>query len=286
MARNGTPDLVLCDIMMPVLDGYGVLHLFRRDEVLSQIPFVFMTAKSERSDHRKAMELGADDYLTKPFTELELLAAIETRIQKGSSGPSPSASPRRLEDAKNQLHNFVKGVFNEERSEIIKVGKKHVLYSVGQYPQSIFWLEKGIVKKYRTNSFGKTLIGKICNGPELLGLTEALLQNPYQSFCEASTPLEIRTIPREKLIKALSENGPMLMYALQLQAEENNKLSEKMLQLAYTPMRDRVLFETNEVHKLLAENGFSESDKVFSREELAQISGTATESLIRVLHEK
>jgi DNA-binding response OmpR family regulator len=86
IARENPPDLVVCDIMMPVLDGFGVLHLFRRDDFLSQIPFIFMTAKAERADQRKAMELGADDYLTKPFTELELLAAVEARFQKSGGG--------------------------------------------------------------------------------------------------------------------------------------------------------------------------------------------------------
>jgi CheY-like chemotaxis protein len=286
LARQNSPDLVVCDIMMPVLDGYGVLHLFRKDESLNQVPFIFMTAKSERADQRKAMELGADDYLTKPFTESELLAAIEARFQKSGGSLKPSAAPKKLKDAHEQLYNFLTGVFKEEGSPLVKYPKKHFLYSEGQYPQSVFWLEKGIVKKYRTNSFGKTLITKVNFGPDIIGLMEGLSQNPYQSFCETSTAIEVRIVPREKLIKALSENGVMLMSALQLQSEENNILVEKMLHLAYTPMRERVLFETDLVAKQLADHGYAESEKIFNREELAQIAGTATESLIRVLHEK
>jgi CRP/FNR family cyclic AMP-dependent transcriptional regulator len=286
LARETAPDIVVCDIMMPVLDGYGVLHLFRRDDVLQQIPFIFLTAKSERSDQRKAMELGADDYLTKPFTEVELLAAIEARLQKASQGPQRSASPRKLQDAYNQLHSFIKGIIKEEGSELIKYPRRHLLFSEGQYPQYIFWLEKGIIKHYRTTSFGKSLIFKVDFGPEIIGLAEALLPNPYRSFCEAATPLELRAIPREKVIKAISESGAMLMNALQLQADESNRLAEKMLHLAYTPMRERVILETDSIYQRLSENGYADSDKVFSREELAQIAGTATESLIRVLHEK
>ncbi|MCH5720833.1 response regulator transcription factor [Niabella hibiscisoli] len=76
------PNLILCDIMMPVLDGYGVLYLIQRHTELQGIPFIFLTAKSERHEMRKGMELGADDYITKPFHSTELLNAIEVRLAK------------------------------------------------------------------------------------------------------------------------------------------------------------------------------------------------------------
>lgn len=76
------PDIILCDIMMPELDGYGVLYMLNKNLKTSTIPFIFITAKSERIDLRKAMEMGADDYLTKPFDDMELLQAIESRLNK------------------------------------------------------------------------------------------------------------------------------------------------------------------------------------------------------------
>ena len=82
LARKEPPDLILCDIMMPELDGYGVLHLLGRDPQTAEVPFIFLSAKAERSDVRKGMELGADDYLTKPFEESELLNAIEGRLKR------------------------------------------------------------------------------------------------------------------------------------------------------------------------------------------------------------
>src|SRR5690349_13371613 len=74
-ALHTRPDLVVCDIMMPVLDGYGVLQIFNQNPQLSGVPFIFLTAKTERGEQRKGMELGADDYLTKPFVKAELLSA-------------------------------------------------------------------------------------------------------------------------------------------------------------------------------------------------------------------
>ena len=70
--------------MMPVLDGYGVLHLLHKNETLKNVPFIFLTAKSERGDFRKGMEMGADDYITKPFSDIELLTAIESRLKKAA----------------------------------------------------------------------------------------------------------------------------------------------------------------------------------------------------------
>jgi len=81
-ARSGKPDLILCDVMMPELGGYGVLQALREDKFTATIPFVFLTAKGEKTDLRAGMNLGADDYLTKPVTKDELLAAIGARLAR------------------------------------------------------------------------------------------------------------------------------------------------------------------------------------------------------------
>ena len=81
-ALKHIPDLIICDIMMPVLDGYGVLHAVHKNDALKSIPFIFLTAKTERGDFRKGMDLGADDYITKPFNGTELLNAVDSRLQK------------------------------------------------------------------------------------------------------------------------------------------------------------------------------------------------------------
>lgn len=82
LASKEHPDLIVCDIMMPELDGYGVLHLLKMKPETGQIPFIFMTARAERGDWRKGMEMGADDYITKPFDNIDLLKAVEARLRK------------------------------------------------------------------------------------------------------------------------------------------------------------------------------------------------------------
>ena len=82
LAKIHHPDLILCDVMMPELDGYGVLSALRQEPELAAVPFVFLTAKATKADRREGMNLGADDFLTKPFTRNELLDAIATRLEK------------------------------------------------------------------------------------------------------------------------------------------------------------------------------------------------------------
>ena len=81
-ARREKPDLVLCDVMMPELDGHGVLQALQQDTELALIPFIFLTAKGEKDDLRSGMNLGADDYLTKPVANADLVRAIEARLRR------------------------------------------------------------------------------------------------------------------------------------------------------------------------------------------------------------
>ena len=82
MANSFLPDIIVCDIKMPVLDGYGVLQILSRSNKLKHIPFIFLTAKTHHNDLRKGMEFGADDYICKPFEESELLRALESRLKR------------------------------------------------------------------------------------------------------------------------------------------------------------------------------------------------------------
>src|SRR5438094_6596862 len=82
LARREKPDLILCDVMMPELDGYGVLRTLQQDAGLALIPFVFLTAKGDKDNLRSGMNLGADDYLTKPVANTDLVQAIEARLRR------------------------------------------------------------------------------------------------------------------------------------------------------------------------------------------------------------
>lgn len=81
LAQQSPPDLIVCDVMMPELDGFDVLKGLRANPGIGSIPMIFLTAKTDRASVRKGMNLGADDYITKPFTHLELLSAIDARLK-------------------------------------------------------------------------------------------------------------------------------------------------------------------------------------------------------------
>lgn len=95
------PDLIICDVMMPELDGYDVLKLLRKEPITATIPFIFLTAKADKSDFRQGMQLGADDYLTKPFTSTELLNAIAVRLERKAA--VVRQSEQKLEELRKSL---------------------------------------------------------------------------------------------------------------------------------------------------------------------------------------
>jgi len=92
-ARRERPDLILCDVMMPDLDGYGVLQALQANTVLARIPFIFLTAKGEKDDLRSGMNLGADDYLTKPVANADLVQAIEARLRRSEQQANREFKP-------------------------------------------------------------------------------------------------------------------------------------------------------------------------------------------------
>jgi DNA-binding NarL/FixJ family response regulator len=93
LARREKPDLILCDVMMPELDGHGVLQALQKEAELALIPFIFLTAKGEKDDLRNGMDLGADDYLTKPVANAELVRAIEARLRRSQQQANREFKP-------------------------------------------------------------------------------------------------------------------------------------------------------------------------------------------------
>jgi DNA-binding NarL/FixJ family response regulator len=96
LAKKEKPDLILCDVMMPELDGYGVIAALRADPETAAIPFIFLTAKGEKPDIRAGMNLGADDYLTKPVAKHDLLEAIRSRLERAIQQAVPEFNPNFL----------------------------------------------------------------------------------------------------------------------------------------------------------------------------------------------
>lgn len=121
-------DLIICDIMMPELDGYGVLHILNKNPKTSATPFIFLTAKAERADFRKGMNMGADDYLTKPFEETDLLDAIELRLQKSAA----VRAPQNLDD-EGAIRKYISDVEKEVSVEDLITERNTKFFKKGHH---------------------------------------------------------------------------------------------------------------------------------------------------------
>lgn len=284
MAIKKNPDLIICDIMMPVLDGYGVLHSLSKRSETASIPFIFLTAKTERNDLRKGMEMGADDYITKPFDDAELLNAVETRLKKS-------------ERLKQEFNNSLEGMnemllqakkinsidlINEER-EIRKMKKKEFVYEQQQRPSYLFYIKKGKVKTYKTNDDGKELITRIIKDGEFFGYTDLIEERTYQESAEALEETEVMMIPKDDFFLLINNSPEVSKKFIRLLTDNVSERENNLLQLAYNSVRKRVADSLLMVNEKYKSNTIANPAIKISRDDLASIVGTATESLIRTL---
>lgn len=283
LARKEQPDLVLCDIMMPELDGYGVLHLLGRDPATAEIPFIFLSAKAERGDVRKGMELGADDYLTKPFEESELLNAIAGRLKrselfrKGFSSDG-SSFDRFMEQARSI--EALKDIGNDRK--VRKVARKEVLFDEGDELRYLPRIVSGKARTYKINSDGKEFVTGLHAEGDLLGYMGLLENGRAMETAEMLEDGEVVLVPREDLLALLYRDRDVSVRFIKLLARDVKEKEQRLLELAYSPVRQRVAQALLRVHSRYAGNDDGLGVNI-SRDDLAAIVGTATESLIRSL---
>lgn len=284
LALEKVPDLIICDIMMPVLDGYGVLHLINKNDSLKGIPFIFLTAKSERGDFRRGMEMGADDYITKPFTDVELLTAIESRLKKADLLKKNYESNL---DGMNQMITDFGGksaieVLTQDRNTN-HYKKKQIIYSEGNHPYRLMYILSGKVKTFKTNTDGKELTVGLYKEGEFLGYTALLEGTTYRETAEAIDDTEIAVIPAEEFNNLLHGSREVMQKFIQLLASNVAEKEEQLLGLAYNSLRKRVADSLITLQNKYRDDSDASFSIHISREDLANIAGTATESLIRTL---
>lgn len=277
-AQREIPDLIICDIMMPIMDGYTVLYFLSKDAKTVDIPFIFLTAKAERMDFRKGMEMGADDYITKPFEDVELINAIRSRLKKkemtrkdyslGISGLEQIVSDAEGEAALQKLI---------ENREIRDFKKKSEIYREGDYPLYLYYLQSGKAKSYKTNDNGKELILNLYNEGDFMGYTDLIQDSNFSDSLETIEDSKVILIPKKVFSDLLLKNASVARKFIQLISKDVQHTYDDLLKLAYNSVRKRVSEAL-----LLFFKDMSESIKV-SREDLAAKAGTSLETAIRTL---
>lgn len=286
IALNAKPDLIICDIMMPVLDGYGVIHLLNKNPETASIPFIFLTAKSERGDVRKGMEMGADDYISKPFDDIELLNAVESRFKKNEVLKAEySQNVQGLDKFFNEIQKFddLKKLSADRRTKTYK--KKEVIFSEEGSPVFLYFLVKGKVKAYRSHEYGKELITTLYKEGDFFGYNALLENKPYGETAEALEDSEVCLIPKDDFYALVHNNVNVMRTFIKMLSGNVADKEKQLINLAYSSVRKRVaeaLLHLQERYSKPSDQNFSIA---ISREDLANMVGTATESLIRTLSE-
>lgn len=278
------PDLIICDIMMPILDGFGVLHTIQKNDAIKNTPFIFLTAKTERNDFRKGMEMGADDYITKPFDGTELLNAVDSRLKK-------------VELLKKEFTTDMNGVqqliLESSGGDVMKAlvenrstntyKKKQVIYKEGNHPIQLYYVLSGKIKTFKSNDDGKELVTDLYSKGDFLGHIALLQGGVYKETAEAIDDCEIAIIPKKEFEDLLSNSKEVAQKFINLLAKNIADKEHHLLNLAYNSLRKKVA-DALVVLKNKYQTPDNENFRIdISRENLANIAGTATESLIRTL---
>lgn len=280
LAQHEMPDLIICDIMMPELDGYGVLHILSKNETTSTIPFIFLTAKTEQNDIRKGMNLGADDYLTKPFDDTDLLNAVEARLRKSSM------QHEHYENSAEGLDNFIHDAGNalnlrdlgkDKKTKGYK--KKADIFAEGDLPLYVYFIKSGNVKTFKSHPDGKELITNIYTANDFFGFEAVLENDSYSESAMAMQESILTLIPRYDFLAMIQNNPDVSHTFIGLLCKKVAERELQLLNLAYNSVRQRT------AEALLKSETLKDSKATIaiSREDLAKMVGTASESVIRVL---
>lgn len=287
IARNEKPDLIICDIMMPELDGYGVLSVLSKDVKTADIPFIFLTAKAEKQDVRRGMEMGADDYLTKPFSDIDLLNAIKARFERLEKIKEVlQGEHSSLENVQNFFDNAALQLSIDKLTKghkIITITKKDMLFREGKYPNALYYIVSGKLKAFKINEWGKEFIIDLYKPGDFVGYEALLEDTTYQFSVSALEDSEVCVIPKEQFFLLLNTHKDVANTFIKLLSNGIKEKEERLMKMAYNSIRKRVA----EALLMLIDKYKQDDESIFtinmSRSDLSSLVGTATETLIRTL---
>lgn len=292
LARREHPDLIISDVLMPGIDGFGVLHILHQDPKTKDIQFIFLTSRSERSDFRQAMNLGADDFITKPFEGSDLLNAVENSLKKKSY--QPLSSRKILEDDQERyntaatpetsdFHDPLRALINS--CETVRYSKRHVIYKEGSMPRCLYFIKSGKLKTYKSHPDGKDLVMGLFGAGDYMGYAVLLEGTRHIESAEVIEDAELVMIPRKRIEDLMNSNTQVSRKFMKLLVENLLEKEKQALGLAYNTLRKKVAEALMSFERKYHTSQNEKFTINIGRDELASIAGTATESLIRTLTE-
>lgn len=283
LAQQEQPDLILCDIMMPLLDGYGVAHILRSDPETALIPFIFVTAKADQRDFRAGMDAGADDYITKPFDGVELLKIVEMRLKKAdlfkSTFQNSAEGLNAFFSKARELKDFRKLA---ENRPLRTFRKKDLIFMEGQIPNNLFFIERGMVKTYKVNYDGKELITGMHRAGQFLGYVPLLEDKPYNENAEVLEDARVSVINKSDFLTLVYSSREIARTFIKMLSNNLDEMENRLLDIAYQSVRQRIAAALLKMHG--ADMGIDKDTIITTtRRDISNIVGTATESLNRTL---
>jgi CheY-like chemotaxis protein len=282
LAMNSHPDLILCDTRLPSIDGYDVIHALQQYPETRDIPLILLTSMEEKSDFRKAMQAGADDFLARPFEGIELLRAVEACLgrhrkhvsgEHGSSGIPPSSGADNSEDKE----------WHSDRREIRNYKKRTILYMEGQRASQAWYVLSGEVKTYMIHADGKQLITNICGPGDCVGCAAAVDGGSYTDNAQVLEDAALVVLSRPEFQRLLTSDPVFIRQMIRWLSRSTSAQETGLLNFAYSSLRKKV---ANGILSLFDSHQKEIDGKAYisiSRDNLAAIVGAAPESLSRTL---
>lgn len=287
MALEQKPDVVVCDITMPGLDGYAVLHALHQHAGMEQIPFIFLTASPEKEQLRRAMTAGADDYLTKPFEGIELLKSVESCLKRRQLRQAAGAQ-KNARGGTMDIRSLLR--LDPEQRDIQAFRKKQLLYAEGQRSSYVFYLVSGKVKVYRIHPDGKEFITLLAGPGDLIGYGALLQDGNYQDNAQALEDSRLMLISKQEFFQLMAGDHRVAQHFIDLLARDVKAQESNLINLAYNSLRKRVANGLLQLTAKFPEGKEGHASIGISRDNLSHFIGSATESLTRTLsdfrHEK
>lgn len=281
LAVKYQPDLILCDIIMPEIDGYSVFEALNSHHITKTIPFIFLTAKAERPDIRKGMDLGADDYLTKPFDGAELLRAIESRLKKKEMYQLfYGRSPEKLNEiisGKDSLGEL-KNIMLERNSR--KYKRNQIIHHEGDRVIGIYFIISGKVKTLKMTKDGREFITGIHQTNDYLDISIIFANDTYTDTAIALEESILSFLPSEQLDRLLYLYPDLGTKFIKLLSNNICEKEERLLKIAYSSVKKRI---AESIINLIDQQSADGKTIKISRDNLAALSGTASETVSRSL---